>query len=312
MNRLSIAAALAAAALAATPSGAAAQEQCGGRPCIQVGTFNIEHFGNDERRNRPDEVVDEIADLISDRLDLELVVLQEIDARSRDFARVSERLRAKGWQLASGRSGGQQNVVIAWDTAAVTLIRHGAEGVGELPVPDRVDVGGGCGDDVRRPLAGHFRAGRFDFVVVGVHMKSQIAPDGQPEECADRIRAEQGRQVMAAARRLGDRVREDDLVLIGDFNARLGEASMAPFGDAGFDALTRIPHRTRESGVLSYLRGRFRSLIDHALIRPRATREWAPGSTVIWKEADEPRHVREISDHAPVWTSFFTDRDLDR
>ena len=312
MSKLRIAGAAAILALAAAAPIPAdpAQDACGGAPCIQVGTFNIEHFGNEQRKPRTDALVDEIADLISDRLDLEVVVMEEIDAGSADFARLRDRLRGKGYELASGRSGGQQNVVIAWDTRAVTLLRHGAEGVGELPVRDRIDVGGGCNDDLRRPLAGHFRAGRFDFVLVGVHMKSQIAPDGQPEECADRIRAEQGREVMAAARRLAARVREDDLVLIGDFNERLGEGSMAPFGEAGFDALTRPANRAAESGHLSYLRGRFRSLIDHVMIRPAATREWVRGSTVIWKEADTRRHVEEISDHAPVWTSFATSRDL--
>jgi predicted extracellular nuclease len=310
-RRATLAAAAAVTVLGAAPI-PAAQGCGGGVGCIQVGTFNIENFGNEQRHApRSDALVDEIADVISQRLDLEVVALEEIDAKSEDYARLRSRLEERGWRLAAGASGGTQNVIIAWDTREVQLIEHGAEGVGELPVPAEIDLGGGCKDDLRRPLAGHFRAGRFDFVLVGLHLKSQIPPQGQPEECADRIRAEQSRLVAVAANDLARRLGEDDVVIIGDLNEVAGQTSMRPFAEAGFDDLSRPVNRAPESLSISYLKAPYRTLIDHALVRRRATREWVPQSTVAWGEADNARWVREISDHAPVFTSFLTDRDLD-
>src|ERR1044071_6114791 len=87
---------------------------CGGSPCIQVGTFNIEWFGTNDmqkHRHRSQAVINQIADLIATTLDLEVVVMEEINSQSQEFGKLEEALGAKGYKLRSGSTGGEQNVV---------------------------------------------------------------------------------------------------------------------------------------------------------------------------------------------------------
>lgn len=311
-------AALAALALAglALPPHAAAQggpnghpgDTCGGRPCIQVGTFNIWWLGNpdpqhDGRRGR--DTLEHIAALVADTFDLEVAVFQEIDTRSEDFRVLSELLGRRGYQVRIG-TGGDQEVVLAWDADEVRIRGE----VTEMAVRHTFDFGDGCRSaNLRLPLVATFQAGSFDFTVVGVHLKAR--PD---DACSDRVRAEQVKDLLAQFDRLPDR----DVILAGDFNAPRTHASIAGLTAAGgFRILTRPGDRAQESGWMSYIPLPWSGNIDHVAIRPARTSEWVWGSTVIHRVSDDPvareRWVRRISDHAPVWTSFHTDgRDDDR
>jgi endonuclease/exonuclease/phosphatase family metal-dependent hydrolase len=307
--------ALAAALLAsagATPAPAQAVahrgDTCGGRPCIQVGTFNIWWLGNpdpqhDGRRGR--DTLEHIAALVADTFDLEVVVFQEIDTRSEDFRALSELLGRRGYQVRIG-AGGDQEVVMAWDADEVRVRGE----VTELPVRASFDFGDGCrSSNLRLPLVGTFSAGTFDFTVVGLHLKAR--PD---DACSDRVRAEQVKDLLAHVDALPDR----DVVLAGDFNAPRTHASIAGLtSPGGFRILTRPGDRAQASGWMSYIPLPWSGNIDHVAIRPGRTTEWVPSSTVIHRVTDDPvareRWVKLISDHAPVWTSFVTDgRDDDR
>ena len=289
---------------------ALAQNFCNGKPCIQVGTFNIEWFGTTDttkHQHRSKQTVSKIAAFIADSLDLEVVVLEEINSESEEFTWLRDALATRGYQLRRvGTTGGEQGVVIAFDADQVTLLDE----VKEMNVRSDVDLGGGCvSRNLRVPLYGKFKAGKFDFVLVGVHLKSQLGVNGaaNPEKCADNIRRAQAQDILGALPEILDDLDDHDVIITGDFNAPLTDASLDPFfGPGGFISLTTSARRAQGSGNISYLKAPHQEIIDHVLIRQAETNEWSNRTTLIFrpKPANLSNYLQNTSDHAPVWTSF--------
>ena len=294
---------------------------CNGRQCIQAGTFNIEWFGTTDtskHQHRSKLAVSRIADLIADTLDLEVVVLEEINSESEEYEWFTEFLKERGYELRSGVTGGEQRVVIAFDTDEVSLLNDAeGEGVKEMNVRSDFDLGGGCrSSNLRLPLYGKFKAGEFDFVFVGVHLKSQRRVDGanNPEQCPDDIRRAQAQDIVAALPDIMSELNDQDVVIAGDFNATISDPSLSPLlSSAGFAALSTSSRRASGSNSISYLKVPFQEIIDHVFIRLGNTTEWANRSTFIFNPPTNQtllnKYLKFTSDHAPVWTSFFTDGD---
>ena len=294
------------------PGGTRAQD-CSSEPCIQIGTFNIEWLGTSNESQHPHrtrEQVRRIGALIAERLDLEVVVLEEINAESEEYGWLREYLTEQGYRLKAGEAGGEQRVVIAYDDDEVDLLPTlGGDGIRELPVQASFSYPDGCQSEARRPLAGHFRAGQFRFLLVGVHLKSQR--DG---ECGDRIRTVQTTELFAAVQQLRSESGERDVIIAGDFNSRLSSETLAPLLSApGFRALTTAERRASGSPSISYLKPPHLELIDHLVIDIAETSEWVPRSTMIYRLPSSPSaraaYLRVTSDHAPVWASFTTSSD---
>ncbi len=158
--------------------------------CYRVGTWNLEHFkfrktsGFPENRSSggptylprtPDEV-SEIADAIRTRLDIKLLVLNEINGTESGNQARSEELDALVADLGSSfrydvaSSGGAQRNAFVYDTRFVQR-----NGVTEIEIPRKKVQG----KDIfaRDPLVGHF-AFRYrgepqnDLLVVGLHLAS--------------------------------------------------------------------------------------------------------------------------------------------
>jgi predicted extracellular nuclease len=291
---------------------ALAQNFCHGKPCIQVGTFNIEWFGTSDvtkHQHRSPQTVKKIANLIADTLDLEIVVLEEINSESEEFTMLRDALATRGYKLRRiGASGAEQGVVIAFDADQVTLV---SDDVKEMDVRSDVDLGGGCkSSNLRLPLYGKFKSGNFDFVLVGVHLKSQLGVNtaSNPAKCADDIRRAQTQDILAALPSILSDLNDDDVIIAGDFNAPLTDPSLGPlFGPGGFVSLTTTARRASGSGTISYLKAPHREIIDHVLIRLANTTEWSSRSTFIFKPVNLNNHLKNFSDHAPVWSSFIID-----
>jgi exonuclease III len=291
---------------------ALAQNFCHGKPCIQVGTFNIEWFGTTDlskHQHRSKPTVKNIASFIADTLDLEIVVLEEINSESEEYTWLQDALATRGYQLRRiGDTGGEQGVVIAFDADQVSLIGE----VKEMNVRADVDLGGGCKSrNLRVPLFGKFKSGDFDFVLIGVHLKSQLGVNGaaNPAKCADDIRRAQTQDILAALPNILSDLNDQDVIITGDFNAPLTDTSLGPlFGAGGFASLTTSARRAQGSGTISYLKAPHQEIIDHVLIRLADTTEWSKRSTVVFrpKPALLNSYLKDISDHAPVWTSFIT------
>jgi endonuclease/exonuclease/phosphatase family metal-dependent hydrolase len=280
---------------------------CAGASCIQVGTFNIEWLGTTDtgkHAHRSSLVINQIADLIATTLDLEVVVLEEINADSEEYEQLETALGTHGYKLSSGNTGGEQRVVIAYDDDEVDLIGE----ISELDVRSSFNLGGGCSSGgLRRPLSANFRAGNFDFMLVGVHFKSQLGGN-----CSDRVRKEQSKDLIAKVDESIASSGEKDVIIAGDFNATSDDSSLSPLLlNTGFRDLTKPSRRASGSNSISYLKEPFQEIIDHLLVRSSDTTEWINKSTFIFNPPSNPtqlsKYLKHVSDHAPTWASFRTD-----
>lgn len=302
--------------LTASAGWAAGENVCNNRPCIQIGAFNIEWLGTPNFRGcqqgvpnscwplRTRNEVSQIADLFTRVLDLDVVTLIEINTSSRQFGWLKEIAASRGYdEFHVGNA--QQNVVVMWRRDRVQARGQSRA----LEVRTSFSLPGNCrSNGLRAPLAVPLKSGNFDFVVVGVHLKSQRGGD-----CADRVRAEQAKDIVGRLTEL--RQDDPDIIVIGDFNAELSDTSLRPLFAAGFQSLTQAQLRSPGSGPVSYLKEPFRSVIDHLMVLENTRAEFVPRSTTIFSapasQTAYEKYLRHISDHAPVWASFYTDRDDD-
>lgn len=285
---------------------------------IQIGTYNLELLGKSRkpfrRQDRPFRTPDElklIADRIVSELDLEIIVFQEINTESRNWNLLRSILEEHGYQFFEGTTSERnQFVVLAWDADEVELQEGSLQ---ELDVRTAFRLSGGCRTfGLRKPVAGRFKAGEFDFWVVGVHLKSRVGSGSCPTE----IRMEQSKELVAEVDKLIETSDERDVIILGDFNHRLGHRSFDPLTRADFIFQTRF--LSAGSGDGSYIKTsrphESDDLIDHVLLRYSETREVVRNSTTVYPittEGEAIEYILRQSDHVPVWTSFYVHNDLD-
>ena len=291
---------------------------CKDGKCIQIASYNIEYLGGKRapfdgvaRPDRTDEQLDQLAKRIAETLDLEIVVFEEINTKSEQWAKLKSKLAAHGYKFFEGTTSDRnQFVVLAWDADEVTLLDNSAR---ELDVRNSFELDEGCKlPGLRKPLVARFKAGEFDFWVVGVHLKSQVGE----KSCNDRVRAEQCKDIVKAVDEFVAKSGERDVVMVGDFNARVGNASLKPLVDAGFTP--QMKYLMPESAKGSFVKNRdlhdSTELIDQVMIRYHDTREVVKNSACVMKTdsvEERKKYVIEQSDHVPAWVSFRVDKDLD-
>ncbi|MFO7179732.1 MAG: endonuclease/exonuclease/phosphatase family protein [Pseudomonadota bacterium] len=160
-------------------------------------------------------------------LDADVIVLSEIKAHPRGRTALNEVLARLG-ELTGGtfharldecQPAPAQHVAIVWNGARVRA--HGFEVYGELN-----PRGAPCRDQLRPGLGGYFRfPGGLDVEVVGVHLKSGADPR------ALALRQKSWEAFASVRARVGTARKDDDIVVLGDFNA-MGCRSCSPALDA--------------------------------------------------------------------------------
>jgi hypothetical protein len=291
---------------------------CKDGKCIQIGNYNIEYLGGERqpfnnvpRPARTDEELNRLAERVADTLDLEIVVFEEINTQSDQWKKLKEKLAAKGYKFFEGTTSDRnQFVVLAWDADEVTLLDNSAR---ELDVRNSFDYGENCKlPGLRKPVAGHFKAGEFDFWVIGVHLKSQVGET----PCNDRVRTEQCKDIVQKVDEIVRDSGERDIIIVGDYNARIGSPTLKPLTDAGFIAQMKylMPQSAKGSFVKNRGLQESTELIDQVMLRYSDTREAVKNSACILRldtPEEREKYIIEQSDHVPAWMSFRIDKDLD-
>lgn len=278
-----------------SPLSAQAEKNC--RDCARIGSWNLQDFGSDRRRQTAPAT--EIAEMIAKQWQIDVLALQEINTQSLPWRELSAALSRHGYQVAVGGSGRQQSLALAW-RAPVKLQGR----VGELATADRYQPGADCrSSGLRKPLQGYFRAGQFDFFLVNVHLKSSYGN----ARCGHEVRLLQSKELLRLLENLAGR--DPDVLLVGDFNASANHASLSPL--AVRKNLIAKPAMAPLSGSSTQGRPEHGNIIDLLLIDARATREWIERSSVAFKPKDANQFYRRYSDHRPIWADFDTRRDDD-
>jgi predicted extracellular nuclease len=305
-------------ALLCTARAQNAPSVCDDGKCIQVGSYNIELFGKQRkpyrgvvRGPRTDDDIDQLVKRIVKTLDLEIVVFEEINTESDQWKKLRDKLKGEGYKFFEGKSSDRkQFVVLAWDEDEVSLQDNSAQ---ELDVRADFDLGDGCKEEgLRKPVAGRFKADKFDFWVVGVHLKSRSGE----EDCNTKIRAEQCKELIEEIDGLMAASGERDVIVIGDYNERRGHESFQPLVDAGFISQMKftMPGSAKGSYIKNADLNASKDLIDQAMLRYVDTKELVPNSAFVMRlgsEDETKEYIIHQSDHVPVCVSFRIDADLD-
>jgi exonuclease III len=161
----------------------------------------------------------------------------------------------------------------------------------------------------RKALSAHVRIGQFDFLLIGIHLKS-----GR-DATARRQRTRQCKAIaeFIAASTAGT---EKDVLVIGDYNMIPRSDRRRPNDEANFIAMSptnflRFVSSDVLTGRVSHidrcnpLRG---NLLDGFAISRRFTREYIPGSTRLLSfqalNTSCASFLRDVSDHLPLVSEF--------
>lgn len=248
---------------------------------IRIASFNLQVFG-ETKMSKP-HVVDLLARIVRQ---FDIVAVQEVNARSQDILPLFvDHINATGGYYdyvigpRLGRTNSKEQYAIIFDRASVEVDRHQLYTVED--VNDQLH---------REPLVAWFRARgsaaneAFTFSLVDMHV--------DPDLVAQEVNALD--DVFLAVR--NDGRDEDDVILLGDFNAddrhlgQLGQLSNL------MAVVSRMPTNTRGTAQL-----------DNLLFDQQATTEFTGRGGVFdfLREynltVDE---ALEISDHLPVWAEF--------
>lgn len=130
----------------------------------------------------------------------------------------------------------------------------------------------------------------LDFYLVPLHLKAM--DEGS-------LRRGMATKILAAAvNRMIEKGADRDWVIGGDFNAELGSGDFAPLDRKDF---IPISAEDEGNGAITYIKGRFKSQIDHIYLSPNMARQYGPKDFyIVAADHSIPDYVSKISDHRPV------------
>ncbi len=248
---------------------------------VRIASWNLRQF----TATRDDLDYAAIADIIREG-GFDLIALQEVKGDGAAVALLVDQLQrtndGRTWAtLVSQPAGNSERFAYLYDRRRVRYLGD----AGFLP--------SGLGLS-RRPFAGRFAAGDFDFTLVNVHL---FAGD------IHRRRAEAARLAdLIAGRVLPAGTGERDVIVLGDFNTTTRRGgSLAPFEANGWLAAIDAP--TNLGGT---------ETLDNLVFDPSRVTEWTGAAGVVRFDdarfaGDDTEARRRVSDHRPVYANFATD-----
>ena len=241
---------------------------------IRIATWNLKQF-----TDRPDLDLPTIAKIISEA-HFDLLAIQEVKKDGRAVDRLLATL-GPPW-----RSGGISPMT--GNNERFAIIYRG-DRVQEIGSASFIDLADGTIFD-RHPYTARFRANRFDFQLVVVHLSY-----------TDTGRRRLETQTLAnCVLELVARQSEKDIIIVGDFNEQRARPNLPLMTGAGWH--TTISEATNLSSKETY---------DNILIEPKHTTQWQGSSVVRFDELyfgnDDRAASSAVSDHRPVYADFKAD-----
>jgi hypothetical protein len=251
-------------------------------PTIRVAAFNVQVFGQTKRSKAE---VMEVLFRVAREFDV--VLIQEIRDSSGETAPAYQDgingLEGPPYAYVEsprlGRTSSKESYAYYWNTATVQLI-EGSTRVYE----DALDI------YEREPYIACFRAGLFDFTLIGVHTS--------PEDA----RWEIGNLTVVARSVLDANPAEEDIIILGDLNADGGyfdEDGPSPLRGEPYIWLTDNSLDTMTKTDWTY---------DRIIVTGASLREYVGGScTAFYFDAEyglSGNIVEDVSDHYPLYAVF--------
>ena len=263
---------------------------------VLIASWNIAQFTNKKKKRALQYIAD-----ICERFDI--IAIQELKTDLRGLARLLELLPGNYKLLVSAPTGNWERMAFLYDKRTVVSTGLVCEIAFSGTISDPVSF-----QFNRSPYCVSFRAGRFDFTIVSVH----IAEGSSHGATGKALREKEIKELVAfLKKRAGQdkgKVFDPDFFVVGDFNIEKD-------GDRFFEALTggEEPNFTMPEGM-NKLGTNFKQTktFDKIAWLPSNEFEFTgkfgviPFGKVLYKETGQPKNAarKEISDHLPLWAEF--------
>ncbi len=241
---------------------------------IRVATWNLKQF-----TDRPNLDLPMVARIITEAR-FDVLAIEEVKKDGRAVDRLLSTL-GPPWRSGgiSPMTGNNERFAIIYRGDRVQEI--GSASLIDLADPSVFD---------RHPYTARFRANRFDFQLVVVHLSY-----------TDTGRRRLETQTLAnCVMELAARQSEKDIIVLGDFNEQRARPNLSLMEDVGWH--TTVSEATNLSSKETY---------DNILIEPKHTTQWQGSSIVRFDELyfsnDDRAASAAVSDHRPVYAEFKTD-----
>lgn len=256
---------------------------------IIIATWNIQQFTN----NKSARAIQYIADII-ERFDI--IALQEIKTDLRGLSTLLEILPGNYKFLVSDPTGNNERFAFIYDTR--TVINTGLVCEIGFDVPASTHTGYQLH---RMPYCASFKAGRFDFIIVNVHIyygKSKVQK-AQREKEISKLAEFVNKHSKVETSKVFDR----DFFVLGDFNIESA-------GDQFFNALKSYKFKTPHQ--LDSLTTNFERTKTYDKISWVPRKDFifsgncniVPFYQVLFQDMNPKGGRKQISDHLPLWAEF--------
>ena len=263
---------------------------------VVMASWNIAQFSDQKKRRALQYIAD-----ICERFDI--VAIQEVKTNLQGLAKLQELLPGHYQILVSDPTGNNERLAFLYDKRTVISTGLVCEIAfnGPIASPNVFQF-------QRSPYCASFRAGRFDFTMVSVHIAEGSNQGAVGTNLREKEIQELVKFIKREAKRAKGSVFDPDFFLMGDFNIQQD-------GDRFFKALTSgdEPQFIMPKGM-NTLATNFDQTKTFDKIAWIPSDEFkftgkfgvVPFGDVLYREAGQPADAakKEVSDHLPLWAEF--------
>ena len=250
-----------------------------------IATWNIQHFSEKKSWR----ALKYMADII-ERFDI--VAIQEIKSDLRGLSKLQEILPGRYRILVSDVTGNTERFAFIYDERTVEATGMVAE------IGLDIDPATHEGFQIHRmPYCASFRAGRFDFTIVSVHIfeSKKAFREKEIDLLAEKL--------IKLSKKEKSKVVDRDFFVVGDFNIKKA-------GDRFFKALVKHGFKMPEN--LDTLKTNFLqsgtydkiAWVDRKGFKFSGKCKVLPFNKAVYQDRDPAGGKKEISDHLPLWAEF--------
>ena len=263
---------------------------------VVMASWNIAQFSDQKKRRALQYIAD-----ICERFDI--VAIQEVKTNLHGLAKIQELLPGHYQILVSDPTGNNERLAFLYDKRTVISTGLVCEIAfnGPIASPNVFQF-------QRSPYCASFRAGRFDFTMVSVHIAEGSGQGAVGITLREKEIQELVKFIKREAKRAKGSVFDPDFFLMGDFNIQQD-------GDRFFKALTSgdEPQFVMPRGMNTLATNFDRTkTFDKIAWIPSDEFEFTgkfgvvPFGDVLYREAGQPADAakKEVSDHLPLWAEF--------
>lgn len=256
---------------------------------IMIATWNIQNLSNIKSTRALHYIAD-----ICERFDI--IALQEVKSDLRGLQKLQKILPGDYRILVTDPTGNYERFAFLYDKRTVIPTGLACEIGFNVLAKDHIGY-----QLHRMPFCASFRAGRFDFVIINVHIY-----------CGSSVIEKQAREkeIVKLVEFVNDRVRQDDskvfdkdFFVMGDFNIEeQGDKFFKALEEAGFDtptgmeSLTTNFQRTNTFDKIAW--------VKRDSFKYSGKCNVVPFYKALFQDKTPPGGKSEISDHLPLWAEF--------